>query len=197
MKFVLVFLTIFLSSCTSALWDAKASYNENITGFHLVDGKLQVLAVGDKYSYLFDIDENLFEALNYSRQVEFTLGYNRSILYSDNKISSHFNLSVNLNDLSEFQIKKLNGLQFQTNESNSALYLRSKINGTRYITEGNPPVTIFENGYVIEIEVDEDNTLRHGGKVLLTPAAISFDALVTFPVFVLAFTIADITGQYP
>ena len=179
-----LFNSIWLSinGCTThSLWYSKDSYLETILGFYLVDGKNELLAMGEKFSYKFEIKPHIHNAIQLSGEMDYELRLTHFSLNEMNEISGGVALSVHKDTISDSQIMSLEKLGFKSISLDTVLELETLIQGVRYRGEGKPPAIEFENGYDVVVEIP-DTYLLKTGKAIATPFTLVFDTLVLTPI---------------
>lgn len=195
MRFFVLIYCLLLTGCTHLLWENKDSYLETVVGFYLVEDEHKVLAVGENYSYMFEIQPDMYGAIKLSNEIDFTLKFESFSLNEKNIISGHIELSVAPENLSENQKLTLSKLGFKNSPPKTALYIGNKISGIRYIGEGSLPATKFENDYKVTVEIP-DTYLRSTGKVIATPATLTFDVLVMTQIYITIIFIYAANGSF-
>jgi hypothetical protein len=193
---VIIICSFLLTACTSNLWEKKSSYEETVLGFYLIENKREVLVVGEKYSYVFEVNSDMYQAFKLSSRIDFGLQFNYFKMSENNKTSGSVDLYVNKDKLSGSDIKILKGLNFTSTKTDSnTLELDGLIYGTRYTGEGNLPITTFEKGYKVSIAIP-DSVLLHTGKVVATPVTLAFDVLVLTPIAFTGLMFLAATGTF-
>ena len=180
---LLVFLFL-SSSCvlTSYMWNRK--YTDTVRNFLVGGDGVSVVFLGQKYDYV------LFDKSNVLKRILAWKG--RSILFinvikTDLKVDEKNNLygEVVIEAFFSKLVKRdwvfLQSLGFTRDQesSASALSLRMKVNGVRYLPNPNPGWNLpaLNNSYVLSIGITPGKT-KSIGMVALTPITMTVDGVI-------------------
>lgn len=168
---------IFLSGCTtSKLWDTPA-YNERVTGFFGVKDKNLLIVEGDKYSYVFEANQQFKDVLTASRIHAFIPKYKKFKLDVDGNVTG----TLSLVSYRTADINELTRLAFTKNKDGD-MQIDFELKGKRYIVEGSFPFEKLGDRHYVSVETPESNIIATAGKIVVTPATVTIDALMVIPV---------------
>jgi hypothetical protein len=170
-----IIMSIFLSGCTSQLWETP-SYSEKVTGFYGVEGKELLIVSGQKYSYLFEADQNFKDVLSASRTTEYIPKYRKFRLDKDNNVSGELSLMV----FKPSNKDALSQMGFEETEYGN-MEISFTLTGKRYIVEGSFPFEKLEDEHFILVETPESG-IGKTGKIVATPVTVAIDAVAIIPV---------------
>lgn len=171
---IVVFI-LFLSGCTSQLWQSPR-YEEKITGFYATEEQELLLVTGEKYSYVFEATDQLKNAVNISRQIEFNPFYTNFKVDEENNITGKLELmTYNAADK-----ERLLELGYPKDEYGN-INLTFNLTGKRYVVEGEYPFKKLEDDHYVMVEVPESGVVK-AGKIIITPGAVAIDAVAIVPI---------------
>jgi hypothetical protein len=175
---------LLLSGCTVGLWSPKYQY-EKISGIYLYPDGGKVFAAGVRHGYVFSADEKLNRILALSRNLKFTPYLTDFKLAKDNRITGHIELFFNPDNIPTEQKNELLSLGFKKGEyANSSFRYNRDIEGIRYEMAGDLNLTRFDKEISVGIALPDSKT-DVAKKIVMTPAAVATDAVVTLPAGVL------------
>lgn len=169
-RILLIISTLFLISCTSALWQ-KPHYEERILGFYFATQESLLIVEGQNYSYVFDSNPQLQQVLLASRNMEFSPQYRHFRLDKTNNMNGQLRLT----SYKESDKQTLTQLGFTPNKYGQ-LEKTFDLQGKRYVVEGNFPFQRLQDEHFLSIETPESATAK-AGKIIATPATVTIDAV--------------------
>jgi hypothetical protein len=181
-------ISVFLSGCTSQLWQAP-SYDEKITGFFGVKEKELVIVAGQKYSYVFEASVKFKAVLTESRTNEFNPIYRKFRLDKNNNVTGHLSL-VSYKSTDKQKLRELGFVE----DKYGNMEINFQLKGKRYEVEGEYPFEKLEDDHYVLVETPE-NGIAKAGKIVVTPVTIAIDVLAVVPVGAL-FAILGIMNEY-
>ncbi|WP_038881873.1 MULTISPECIES: hypothetical protein [Vibrio] len=192
MKTLLLFIALFLSGCTTALW-APEYKQEMIDGFYVKSDSGELFVTASSSAYLFKINKNLGEALTLSREVDFFPSFNDFELRKDNTIVGTVSLTL-LSDEPTLELEsQLLSLGFRKDALLKKFRLTEKVTGKRFIVEGDLPLDKLETSQ--RISIAQPSTFSEAaGKIVVTPATIIIDSVVVVPAVFIGATIMTAGG---
>ncbi len=181
---ITVLLSIIASGClTSELYQLKKeSFNEELTGFLITQDQKQVVLVGQRYHYIFPMDNTVKNTLQWS---------NRSKLRATNL---HFVISKNNIINGTFLLKSENDAVLSDNDKAFLLtnHFKIRTDGVYYFAGKLSQGTVYESGsfklpeaqafkkpYYLNISYDYATTGQTLTKILVTPLAVAGDGIDT------------------
>lgn len=181
---ITVLLSIIASGClTSELYKIKKeSFNEKLSGFLITQDQKQVVLVGQRYHYIFPMDNTIKNTLQWS---------NRSKLRATNL---HFVISKNNIINGTFLLKSENDAVLSDNDkafllandfkirSDGVYYFAGKLSQGTVYESGNfklPEAQAFKKPYYLNISYDYATTGQTLTKILVTPLAVAGDGIDT------------------
>lgn len=132
MYYRLFAILILLTGCTSQVWQAP-SYDEHITGFYGVDNQNLLIVTGEKYSYIFEANDEIKSILALSRTIDFTPVYRKFKLDKENNVSGEFTL-VAIQPSNVTQLRELGFVDGKFRPGN--MEITFLMTGKRYVVEG-------------------------------------------------------------
>jgi hypothetical protein len=175
MYFRVFILSLLLSGCTSQLWQAP-NYEEKITGFFGVKNEDLLIVTGQKFSYVFEANQNLKDTLILSRSIEFNPRYNGFKLDEHNNVVG----TLSLISFKATQKKKLSSLGFIEDKYGN-MEIKLQLKGKRYLVEGSFPFVELEDDHYLLVETPESG-IATAGKIVATPATVAIDAMAAIPI---------------
>lgn len=186
----LIMICLLLSSCTTDLLQRK-SYKETFQNFLITEDNKQLVILGEKYHYIFPLDNNLKRIITWKHVNLLNLELSYLHVKQDNSIYVSFDLKAKKDGLTAEQIKWLNGKGFiEYLRDRSVVELRSKINGKRYSKEEdvnytNKNLEKFSKKY--KVTINEDLTKSDKiARAPLTPIAVAADLTLFAGIIALA-----------
>ena len=181
---ITVLLSIIASGClTSELYKIKKeSFNEKLSGFLITQDQKQVVLVGQRYHYIFPMDNTIKNTLQWS---------NRSKLRATNL---HFVISKNNIINGTFLLKSENDAVLSDNDkafllandfkirSDGVYYFAGKLSQGTVYESGNfklPEAQAIKKPYYLNISYDYATTGQTLTKILVTPLAVAGDGIDT------------------
>ena len=135
-------------------------------------------AIGAQNGYLLKIDDNFERILILSRSLHFTPYFENFRLLEDNSLEGNIKLTIFSNKISQDQRKELLSLGFIPSQiPYEILTYTTRLNGTRYQTEGDISYKKIEEKITIDIALPRRGT-ETAYKMLLTPGAVATDASI-------------------
>jgi len=193
MRNIVWFLGVFITGCTTALW-APTYTTENVDGFYVNQRDNTLLVSTEANGYIFSIDNESAKALTLSRTLLFRPNFEGFSIDERHNVTGTLDLILlekNPSAAIEKQLKNLGFTRSTMSSSSSNRFIKQiPLSGSRYILEGELPLTKLEKAYPVSIE-QPDSFTSIAGKIVATPVTIAFDAAVVLPaVFVGAFIMA-------
>ena len=176
---IMLIAVVFLAGCTTALWmpDYK---QERVNGFYVKRDTGHLFVTTTDTAYIFSIDREFGEALLLSREVDFYPKFEDFRLDKENRVTGEVSLSLRGGEPSEQMLARLSALGFKEEGVPQALTLTRKIEGRRYMIEGELPLEKLEDELVVFVA--QPRTFSEtAGKIIATPITIAWDAIVTVP----------------
>ncbi|WP_317918671.1 hypothetical protein [Vibrio sp. MACH09] len=159
------------------MWEPP-TYNEKVKGYYVVPDKDLLIIDGEKYSYIFDILTDFKAILSVSHELEFQATYRNFKIDKNNIVSGELELFVELTNDSP-KLEKLLDLGFV--QRKKGIIYNTHLSGKLYKLEGNLEVTSFDKEQYITVETPEGG-ITAVGKVILTPVAVTADAIAVISV---------------
>jgi hypothetical protein len=186
---IIILIVFLLGGCTTALW-APSFKEENVNGFYLNQNNSDLVITTASGAYIFPSVSELGGALKLTRESAFYPVFEEFAISKENIVSGSVSLVfIGLNPSSEFT-EKLIKLGFKIDPVINRLQLTEKIQGKSYIIEGALPFEKLEKDYVVMV-AQPVGPIETVGKIVATPATITYDAVVTVPaVFLMATVMA-------
>ena len=172
-------LSLLCVGCTNALWQSKYQ-DEAVAGFYVDAQQHRLYAIGVRQSYVFAIGEDFQQVLILSRTLKFTPYLKDFRLGRNNEISGSVQLLVSTKDLDPQQVETLRRLGFRAGTNESVMSYEVSISGTRYESLGEYPAEKFKKPIRVGIALPRSGA-ETAQKIMLTPAAVSTDAVVSVP----------------
>ncbi|RXF01310.1 hypothetical protein [Pseudoalteromonas sp. PS5] len=192
MKVLFLLAILIISGCTTALW-APEYKKEMIDGFYVKSDTGELFVTASDSAYLFEINKNFGEALILSRKIEFYPSFNDFELKKDNTIVGNVSLTL-LSDEPSLEIEThLLSLGFKKDKLLKRLKLTEKVEGKRFIVQGDLPLEKLEKSQRISI-AQPSTFSQTAGKIVATPATIVIDSVVVVPAVFLGATIMAAGG---
>ncbi len=161
---------------------------ERVNGFYVNRDTGQLFVTTADTAYIFAIDKEFGEALMLSREVDFYPKFDDFRLDKENRITGTVSLSLLGRDPSGEAAARLRKLGFKEEGIVQALTLTREIDGRRYTIEGKLPLEKLEDELVVVVA--QPRTFSEtAGKIIATPVAIAWDAVVMVPAAFLLVTI--------
>lgn len=199
MLFSLIIIILFTSCTTKELW-SNASYHTPIEKFLISEDKKTLVVVGDKYHYIFPLDNNLKEILLSNKRKLLKVFFQSFKISSNNTIAGsyilYYDTKGNIKDNNIEWFKKRNFTESSNNSifSYNISYIKiGSLKGTRYLA--NKTISTnnkFIKKYCIKIEEDyykyDENT-----RIKNTPVTVTVDGIATIALI----SLIALTGQVP
>ncbi len=180
-RFFLLAAFFLISSCSTvrALWDR--TYTESFRQFAIGSEGNSVIFLGKNYHYIFvDKYGAIAELLTSQTRGFLFINVEKSRIAVDrkNNVSGYVMVESFFNRLPPEDDKFLRALGFR-NEEGGALSLKINLEGQRFLPSNNlgPYLPLLDRTYIIPIHY-QSSRLGNSGKVILTPFAAAFDALL-------------------
>lgn len=204
--FSIIFSLLFSGCATKELW-SNENYKESVETFLISKDKKQLVVIGKKYHYIFDLDDRLKDILESEKRKKLKVFFQDFQLISNENIQGKYALYYHT-DRKELKndedYKWFESKGFKDSDDNSIFsdklkyVLIGKLKGKRYNPDGvmipnskkfNQPycVRIYEHYY----KYDEDTRLKN------TPITVTVDSVVTTAVTALFVALIVSTGQSP
>ncbi|MEN3158697.1 hypothetical protein ABC502_09970 [Alkalimonas sp. NCh-2] len=177
MYYRLFAILIFLTGCTSQVWQAP-SYDEHITGFYGVADEDLLIVTGKKYSYIFEASDKFKNILALSRSMDFTPVYSTFKLDKENNVAGEFTL-VAVQPSNVTELRALGFVDRKYRPGNMEIIF--PMTGKRYVVDGDYPFEQLAGHHYVLVEMPVGGADK-AGKIIATPAAIVVDAVVAIPV---------------
>lgn len=192
MRVIFISIFLFISGCTTSLWAPKYK-QEMVDGFYVKSDTGELFVTASSSAYLFDISKEFGEALALSRKVDFYPTFKDFELAKDNSIQGTVSLTLLSDKPSSELVEQLISLGFKKDKLLERFRLTEKINGQRYVVEGELPLEKLEKS--IRIAVAQPSTFtENASKIIATPAAIAIDSMVVVPAVFLGATVMAADG---
>lgn len=176
-----VVILLLLTSCTAALWHGPSYKTEYLNGFYVNKDIHVVLASTEKQGYLFPISTEVEKILTLSRYISFQPTFNKFKVNHNHEVTGWLTLKLFEDNLPKKDLDILLKLGFEKKYlHDNNLYFDVRLKGKQYNLEGNLPLVKLENNYKVIVEQPESFS-GTAGKIIATPIAIAFDAVVVLP----------------
>lgn len=176
---MMVVLGAALSACTTALW-APTYMEERISGFYVNPERNDLLVTGRLHSYVFSIDKEFEKILILSRTINFQPYFQGFSVDKENAIEGKVQFLVATKNLTTEQKTLLQTSGFRKAKLNGVLEFQKELKGRLYDVQGDLPLQRLGKEYSVMIE-RPDGPTDIAKKIVATPAAIAYDAVVTVP----------------
>jgi hypothetical protein len=175
-KFFLAVLILMLSGCTAALWNPDYR-TEYVSGFYVNIESRELLVSTRDTGYIFPADDDLIESMLLSRRVQFEPEFRAFQIDRNNSVSGILILhhSGRVEDPLESELENIG---FYRNSR--GMQLHKKLVGKRYTIVGDLPLVKLEKEYPVQVTYLDSYT-EVAGKIVATPATITYDAIVYVP----------------
>lgn len=191
---ILLVLCIFLPGCTAALWESQYSKEVNVNGFYVNQETNDIVVTSMDTAYLFPSEAQLGQALILSRDVEFSPAFKNFSLSKSNIVRGNITLVLVEEKPTPALIERLRALGFEEEPTTQRFQLARNIQGKRYTIEGELPLETLDRQYTIKVD-QPSGPIETAGKVVATPAAITFDAVAILPSALLLATLMSLAGN--
>ncbi|MCO1336368.1 hypothetical protein MO867_18710 [Microbulbifer sp. OS29] len=181
----LVFLSLFVSGCTTAMWETEYEKVE-IEGFYVNPKTNDLIVASGDTAYIFPVEKSFANALNLTRKTAFHAFFQD---FSVNKMGQVTGV-VTLNFIqpnpytqpapSQSMLAELDALGFRDDDMPNSLRLSSSLNGKMYTIEGELPLEKLENKYVVWV-AQPRTLIEKAGKLVATPVTVAYDTVVAIP----------------
>ena len=170
-----------VSSCaTHSLWNSSNRYSERVKGFLITQSGDKMVVVGDKYHYIFPVNDRLKKILVSKKRKLIKPRFTGFKVDKNNKITGKFHLhfQARFEDNSEWLEELGFSIRRVTRNSNTSYIYRGELEGRRY--QGSNKIKIknnFRRSYRLSITEPEDSadTVK---KILATPVTLTVDGLL-------------------
>jgi hypothetical protein len=175
----LLILSLMLVSCTHFTKDMwkKPNYQEEIAAFLLTEDGKTLVVIGEKYHYIFEIDDTLKKILLSDQRKLIKPEFKQFEVDRDNEVSGRILLKYSSKNLDDyFMITKLG---FSSDWHGRNYFFTKQLKGKRYTT--NKEInTAFNFNHPYSINIRRPPSMGAAvGKVLLTPITVALDGAVT------------------
>ncbi len=170
---------IILSGCTTALL-APDYQEEWIDGFYVNEERGELFVSARNSGYIFRIDQEFREVLRFSRTTQFSPLFGNFSIDRKNNITGTLSLVLIDDGLGKEGLLKLEGLGFKEDELLRKLRMSRELKGKRYEIEGELPLEKLKKKRRVMIAVPDSYSVL-AGKIIATPATITFDGVVSVP----------------
>ena len=179
---IITFLCILASGClTSELYKLKKeSFNEELRGFLITQDQKQVILIGQRYHYIFPMDNDLKNILAWPNRSKLR-ATRLSFVISKNNVINGTYLLKNENALSDDDKSLLLANDFKVRSNGDYYFVGRLSQGTVY-EPGKfqlPEVQSFKRPYYLNITYDYATSGQTLTKVLVTPLAVAADGIDT------------------
>jgi hypothetical protein len=189
------------------MWESEITadggyYDETITGFYLADDPNILIAAGQQWSYVFEIDAELRTALDQSGRIRFWPYVDGFDLYTDNQISGFLRLEVMINPLSNTDDQLLRDIGFREGVGMNSRFSpwanamtgTFLLSGQRVTAEGSWPYTNLDTAITGRVELPDEPVDATVLKLILTPVSATLDAAMVEVMLPVAITGAALAG---
>lgn len=179
---IVTFLCILASGClTSELYELKKeSFNEELRGFLITQDQKQVILIGQRYHYIFPMDNDLKNILAWPNRSKLR-ATRLSFVISKNNVINGTYLLKNESLLSNDDQALLLANHFKV-RNNGEYYFVGKLSQGAVYESGNfklPEEQSFKRPYYLNISYDYATTGQTLTKILVTPLAVAADGIDT------------------
>ncbi|MDE2420286.1 MAG: hypothetical protein KGO49_03770 [Gammaproteobacteria bacterium] len=177
-------LSIIVGGClTSELYQLKKeSFNEKLSGFLITQDQKQVVLVGQRYHYIFPMDNTIKNTLQWSNRTKLRATNLHFVISKNNVINGTFLLKSETNAvLSDSDKIFLLANDFKI-RSDGIYYFAGKLSQGTVYESGNfrlPEAQSFKKPYYLNISYDYATTGQTLTKILMTPLAVAGDGIDT------------------
>ena len=186
--FMISIFLLVITGCTTALWSPHR-VEENIRGFHINQELNELFVVGSGHGYIFPVDNTLKEIVMISRSVNFTPHFGGFELDRKNVITGNIRLYASSDRLSVDQYIKLLALGFEHSVPGGlSLEYNYKLSGLRAPQNDRIPLQYLKREHLVSI-ARPDKPIETAKKIVATPAAIIYDAVILVPVMFFALSV--------
>lgn len=172
-----------LTSCgaTKSLW-REPKPSDEIRQFLMTEGGDNVIIIGQKYHYIFAVDQNLKNILNWKYRNNLRPKFWNFAAKNDSTITGHYSLSIPMSQLpSEESWLKNNGFKLNPHNKMEWIYT-GRVEGNRYLADKQISLPHeFTKPYKINIS-EELSGLQKVPRIAATPITVTVDgiAMVSF-----------------
>lgn len=187
---IITFLVFLLSSgCTASLWRPE-HVSIPVDGFYVNEDNCQILVSAQEKALVFDNECDLGKALALSRDQVFFPEFHNVRITRDNRLRGQISLTLMSPSPSYELLDTLSGIGFVDSEEKKELVMIEDLEGRLYNLEGSLPMQKLDKTYHIAAAIPRKPS-DIARNIIVTPAAITIDAVVTVPAaFVLVTSMA-------
>ena len=192
MRAFIILTILLISGCTTTLWSPEYK-QELVDGFYVKSDTGELFVTASSSAFLFDIGEGFGKALVLSRKVDFYPTFKDFKLRNDNTIEGTISLTLASDNPSPELEAQLLSLGFKKEGYLQRFRLTEKLEGKRYVIEGEMPLEKLEKSQRVAVE-QPSSFSETAGKIIATPAMILIDAVAVVPAVFLGATIMAVGG---
>lgn len=182
-KIYMLLISFLLISCaptTNYIW-GKSTYKEKIGSFLVSKDGKNLVIVGEKYHYIFNLDNKLKNILISEKRKLLKPSFSYFTVDNENNIFGKYTLYYSNKDNNHQKWFKKNGFKSYTkkNKKQYKYSFSGHVKGKRYSTNKKINSSFnFNKTYSLEIE-EPTSTLGYLGKLLATPITIAADGVLS------------------
>lgn len=157
------------------------TYTESVGGFYIEENSNSLVAIGDKFHYIFKTDGKLIDILKLSESISYKPIFFGFKVDDKNRISGTLSIVADKNNLTDQYMNSLINLGFVSIEN--SLFYSEEIHGDRYKIEGNfSDVVNFDKSFKVEVSVPLTGT-DIAKNIMVSPVTLVADvAIVTLAI---------------
>ncbi|CAA6809456.1 MAG: Unknown protein [uncultured Sulfurovum sp.] len=175
-----IIVTLLFTSCASK-FVSTPTYDDTITSFLITKDSNTLAVIGDKYHYIFNIDDKLKSFLLSKNKKYFTASFHYFKVDLNETVTGNYQINYTVGDTQKITNKWLKKHDFKTLNSESYYIKKGKIKGKRYIAKDIPEKYKFNKPYKIHFTEEATESRKTTAK-MLTPITVGIDATIAIGV---------------
>lgn len=170
-------ISLLFTSCAQK-FVSTPDYDETITSFLMTKDTNTLAVIGNKYHYIFQINDNLKSFLLSDIRKESQVSFKSFFVDLNNTIAGGYSIHIPINKIEKQKTKQwLQEIGFQKNDYYKQYMLQGEIKGKRYLAKEIPSEYKFNKPYKLNIE-EEPSKFRKTASTMLSPITYSADLAI-------------------